>query len=151
MIVPSDNQAKLYSLFGYETGDKKNSVLWSNPMYFAQATGQGASMLDENFVAWKNTKRDFTTQEILSGIWIKIGDTGHSFIMKCHQDGKFSEHNIFDEHEVYGTWKLMGGVFRTNIQEYELNIVANKNGSIHSGIEFTQNKPVAYFKVIHLE
>jgi hypothetical protein len=32
---------------------------------------------------------------------------------------------------------------------YVLDIVANRFGNQHSGIEFKWNKPNAYFKVIH--
>ncbi len=154
MFIPSKEQTVLYSLFGYETDGGKKSILWENPSYFMTASGQGGKELDADFAEWKNTKRGFTQEEIISGVWIKIGDNGYSFIMKCFENGSVNEHNIFDEHaEVNGTWQLVRGILVTNILQYNLNIVASKTGSIHSGIEFVekQYKPHAYYKVVHLE
>jgi hypothetical protein len=112
-----------------------------------------AYLLDDDFAQWKAQKRNFTRDEVVQGIWIKIADQGLHFFVKFHANGIFSETQIFNPKvEVEGRWQLVGAVLRMNVQEYELDIFANKEGSIHSGIEFYGGRyvPTAYFKVIHL-
>jgi len=52
-------------------------------------------------------------------------------------------------HSWEGSWELLGGVLRIKVGPYELDVLANKQGDIHSGIEFEDNRPNAYFKVVH--
>ncbi|HLW02689.1 MAG TPA: hypothetical protein VKT82_28805 [Ktedonobacterales bacterium] len=153
-MFASPEQILLYMLFGYETDGGRNSYLWDNPHYFSQPTGQGGKMLDENFAEWRQTKRAFTRNEITEGIWIKISDTGHTFMVKFHPDGSLSEHGMFDERNEWGgRWELVGIALRMTINGYSLDVLAAKTGSIHSGLETSpgEGRPSTYFKVIHLQ
>ncbi len=152
-MFASPEQIRLYMLFGYETQGGRNSYLWENPHYFSQPTGQGGKMLDEDYTAWKQIKRAFTKEEIIEGIWIKISDTGSTFVVKFHPDGSLSEHRLFDERNEWGgRWELVGIALRMEINGYQLDVLAAKTGSIHSGLESPpgQERPTTYFKVIHL-
>ena len=143
-------QQRLYMLFGYEKHGGKQSVLWNNPMYFIQPGGQSGRMLDEDYDEWKRTKRFFTPEEITQGSWVKHSDQGHSFVVNFLPDGKLIERNLADPiHSWEGSWQLISGVLRMNVGKYELDIIANKLGDIHSGVEFADTQPNAYFKVVH--
>jgi len=57
-----DEHKRLIALFGYESGEGRNSILWSDPWYFAKPVGQGGKQLDEDLTEWKATKRPFTKE-----------------------------------------------------------------------------------------
>lgn len=145
-------QNRLIQLFAYEDYGGQGSILWQNPGYFSQPGGQSGKMLDEAFDKWRLGKRAFTRDEILSGYWIKARE-GYTFVVRCLPDGKLEERSLLDDATWQGSWQLIGAVLRMNVHEYELDIVANKNGSVHSGIEFVGAQPVphAYYKVVHLK
>jgi hypothetical protein len=114
------------------------------------ASGQGGKMLDENYQEWMATKRKFTEDEIINGVWIKEGDHGHSFKVKFYSGGRLVESNLSDDSRSWeGSWELVTGVLRTKVGEHELDIFARKEGNVHSGIEVKGDRPHAYFKVIH--
>jgi hypothetical protein len=58
---------------------------------------------------------------------------------------------------MHGRWEQTGSVIKTRIEQeengskatYELVLVANKTGVVHSAIEFRNGTPNAYFKMIH--
>ncbi len=82
-----------------------------------------------------------------------MGDHGYHFKVKFLRDGTFTESKLFaDSATRYGTWHLSETSFKMNIDNYELEALANREGSIHSGIELdkSSNLPSAYFKLIHL-
>ncbi len=140
-------------LFGYEIGGGKQSILWSNPFLFSP---------DETYQAWSKTKRDFTQEEILHGLWVKVSEYGNSFIVRFLPDGSLTESPLFGlgQHS-QGVWQLIDGFIRMNISgnengtfvQYELDIFANRENTMHSGVELTQDRqtPHAYFKVLHVQ
>jgi hypothetical protein len=147
-----DDYHRLIQVFGYETGNGRDSILWQNPMCFSHPGGQGGKELDEALGDWKRSKRAFNTDEILQGQWIKVGDHGHSFVAQLHPDGTLTETSLFNRQASWnGSWRLVGSVLRLTVNNYELDIFACKDGNVHSGIEYENgaSKPSAYFKVIH--
>jgi hypothetical protein len=144
---------RLIRLFGYETDNGRNSILWYEPGHFSRPGGQQGMFLDDAFDGWKAQKRAFTRDEVLQGQWVKVGDHGHHRIVRCHPNGTLTETDLFNKDASWqGQWQLVSAVLRMNIGEYELDIVANREGALHSGIEFQARgyQPNAYFKVIHL-
>ena len=144
---------RMIQLFGYETDNGRHSLLWQNPGYFSRPGGQQGRYLDDGLDAWKAQKRAFTREEVLEGQWLKIADHGNRCIVRFHADGTLTEADLFNPRDSWsGQWQLVGAILRVNIGEYELDIVANREGAIHSGIEFESGGrlPDAYFKVIHL-
>lgn len=148
----SIEQRKLNMLFGYETMGGRSSILWDNPSHFTWATGQGGRMLDDDMAAWKQTKRAFDRKEITKGRWIKRSEHGPVYVVVCHSDGTLTEHEKGNAGDTWkGKWELAGVALRINIGEYELDVIANKEGNTHSGIESSSKDERIwnYFKVIH--
>jgi serine/threonine protein kinase len=136
------------ALFGYETDGGRNAVLWNNPQVFFSDTQHAV-----RYAAWNKTKRSFTQEEILDGIWIKASDTGNYYQVRFHSDGNLTESTLLDPSTRWrGSWKLLDEVLRVNIGGYELDIFANAEGFRHSGIEFYRNEdtPCAYFTILHI-
>lgn len=106
-------------------------------------------MLDESLAEWKAKKRALTEEEILKGEWSKIGDHGYSFKVKFLPGGKYIERDVTRDDSWEGTWKFVGVALRMNVGKYELDVLGNKEGNTHSGIEVADGKLNAYFKMIH--
>ncbi len=142
-------QARMIALFGYETDDGTNSALWTDPI--------NPELDETKFQQWRDTKRAFTEEEIAGHTWIKIANSGNIFITRFSdgEEGKLEESPLADPCQHWnGSWKLIEGMLRLNIDEYELDIFANHGEeSIGTGIEFTQNQttPDAYFTLLPLQ
>jgi hypothetical protein len=142
-----DRTDRLIQLFHYELNHGRYSVLWEDPKSYALAAGH------EGRDKWMAQKRAFTRDEVLQGQWVKIAYHGNRCIVQFHVGGTLTEADLFKpEDSWHGQWQLVGLVLRMNVGKYELDIVANKEGAIHSGIEFERGgfNPTAYFKVLHL-
>lgn len=144
-----ENNLNLVRIFGYETGEKRNSVLWASPDFLNVNSAKMMSV----YLGWQHQKRAITYEEIIQGTWIKVSDHGYNFKVKFFADGTLTESDLFNENVSWkGSWKLIGMALRMNVEKYELDIFANKEGVIHSGIEMDTSTrlPNAYFKVIHI-
>lgn len=109
-------------------------------------------MLDEAYDEWRRSKRKFTEDEIVKGEWIKEGDHGHSFRVVFYQGGQLKESALADSSDSWeGSWSLESGVLRTRVGPYELDIFANREGNVHSGIEVKHDRPTAYFRLTHMK
>ena len=143
----------MVQLFGYETDNGRNSVLWQDPMYFSQPRGQAGRELDENLGNWKLSKRPFNTDDVFTGQWVTIGDCGQPCLVRLDPDGTLAESLLFKPDDSWpGTWRMEMGILYIKIGQYELSVVASKDGNMHSGLEYEgdSSQPSAYFKVIRL-
>lgn len=143
---------RVYCLFGYETGARRESELWNDPMAFHRLAKEPASEILTTYNSWRRGKRRFTRDELLVGSWVKIADHGHQHRLQLHDDGTLTEWSLFsfDEDDCWGgQWRLIGGVLRLNINIYELDVVADING-FHSGVEDERDHRNAYFSVVHV-
>lgn len=142
-----------YRLFGYESDGGRLSDFWNNPIIsftFPRPMGRGR-ILDDDFSYWLQSHRSFTRDEVLKGRWIKISDLRTSREARLQGDGTLTENELFKPQSSWqGTWKIISGVLIMQIGGYDLSIYATNEGSMHSGIEIFEDKPYAYFKVIHL-
>lgn len=132
-------------LFAYETLGGRASHLFQAPMMFWPTGGQGGKELDEGFAEWRRNRRGFTTDQ-LSGMQIcKAGDHGHSFLCDLHPDGTLTERGLFDLEPTWsGRWAVTKqATLLITVRQYELEVVARREGRVHSGLEGN-----AYFSVI---
>ncbi len=150
-----EEQKRMNALFDYETDGGRRALLWREPQYWdsgisgSQSYWQFKERLDE----WRKSKRAIERAEVLQGLWVKVGDNGISRVARFLPNGTVEENDLFDGNfRVEGVWELLKppGVLRMRVQEYELDIFANKHTELHSGIEVVGFSLHAYFRVIHL-
>lgn len=142
---------RVYCLFGYERDGARESTLWNDPLAFHRLARERGERFRQDYELWKLTKRNFSPNELLEGKWVKIADHGQRHHFELHRDGTLTERPLFSfdvDDRWIGKWKLIEGVLRLNINVYELDIVASKDG-LHSGIEDEGDHRGAYFRVIH--
>jgi hypothetical protein len=126
------------ALFGYEMQGGLDSPLWRDPLVFVP---------DEAYNAWFSTKRELTKRELLNQTWIKTSNPEHTFVVQFF-DGYFSEYAIADPRRHWeGSWELIEGRVRIRVSRYVLDVFANSDAQVYSGIEFEEGKvaPHAYF------
>lgn len=124
-------QARTIALFEYEMRDGRASPLWVNPSAF---------LLDKAYQSWMDTKRDFSSSELVGQTWVKTSNPEHTFIVHFFSGGAFREYALSDpENQWQGSWELLHGILRMKVHKYELDIFANRESSVHSGIEYAQD------------
>lgn len=152
-----DDLYRKIALMGYEQ-DGNTSPYFKDPSLFYEQV-KGNNKLQSMYGGWKSTKRNFTHDEITTGKWLKIGTHGYTFLLTCSPDGTFSEYNIFNEsHTNQGKWELHDLALKMTIQQFEdgtpilyiLDVMGNKTGVVHSGLETRNDVFHAYFKVFHV-
>jgi hypothetical protein len=151
---------RIYSLFGYETDGGDESLLWHDPSAFDRLAKERGDAFLDRFEAWSRKKRKFLLEDLLNGSWIKIADgSPYQHIVNFNEDGTLIERPLFAVQQLGktwgGSWKLIDGVLRLNIDVYELDVVGSIDG-LHSGVEdsggpYEQEEPNQYyFRVIHV-
>jgi len=143
-------------IFMYESSGR-SSPYWTSPHLYVQKMQQvdaSAELFVKAYNEWFTTKRAFQQAEILEGVWIKIGDDGNSVVIRLFPDGRLEQASLFKPQRYgQGFWLLENGVLRIGAGEYECDILASREDTLHSGIEFKrgQSNPKAYVKFIHQE
>ena len=134
-------QPRMISLFGYETEGGTQSELWTDPL--------NPVLDNEKFEKWYATKSVFREEELINHYWIKSRGSESTYLVQFISNGNFKESIIFDpDNQWQGRWQITPeGTLRTKVGEYELDIFANQNSSIHTGIEYKKglNDPFAHF------
>lgn len=142
---------RVYCLFGFETDGCRESLLWDDPLRFHLLVRERGEVFQKTYDAWKRTKRRFSRDEVLDGQWLKVADRGQQHRVEFHNDGTLTERARFDQNDYWtGNWKLIDGILRLNIQIYELDIVASRDG-LHSGVEDEEDHRNAYFTVAQVK
>ncbi len=140
-----------FALFGYERDGGRSSDLWKHPQAPFRASGHRKQQLNDMFYVWIQNHKLFTEDNVLKGTWIKVSDLGSSRKVELHADGTLTESEFVYPNETWeGTWDLVDGVLVMNIHDFILSVYAAGTGNLHSGVEFYEGEPYAYFKVIHL-
>ncbi len=145
---------RLLCLFGYETDGGDTSRLWQDPEHVALPAGQPSRRLVARFQDWQHSKRAFLRGEVITGVWITIRAQGSAAQVQFHPDGTVTETTLFAPWtQQHGTWSLVANaVVRLQVAGRELDIIANRTGLLHAGIEEHQDDPAyrVYVKVVHL-
>src|SRR6266849_5478973 len=157
-MLPSDLTEELIHrvvrILMYESSGR-SSLYWSSPHLYLQKMqqpDQSAELFIRAYNEWSATKRSFQQEEVLEGVWIKIGDDGDSVVMRFFPHGRLEVASLFEPRRYWqGFWQLENGVLRMKIEAYECDALASREDAVHSGIEFVggQNDPKAYFKLVH--
>jgi hypothetical protein len=151
-----EERLRAVRIFMYE-GSGRSSLYWTSPhLYFEQMRQPSAlaELYTRAYNEWSTTKRGFQREELVEGVWIKIGDDGNTAVIRLLSGGRLEEASLFKPQRCgQGSWLLERGLLRMNLGEYECDVFASCEGSIHSGIEFVrgQNEPTACVKLIHQE
>lgn len=133
-------QPDLFSiqLFGFESRERRISLLWENPRAFSPSYHLGA------FLQWKRDKRSFSPEEVTGGSWLYISLEGKAHLLQFFQQGATQRIVqtvlLFDmERLVYGDWSVvetsLGVALQVSIPgQSRFVVVASRQSSLHSGL-----------------
>ncbi|MEZ8731273.1 hypothetical protein AB6D70_11920 [Vibrio splendidus] len=109
----------------------------------------------EGFLAWRDTKRDFTVSDIESRVWVKSCPGGYITEVHFNADGSLIEYRLFDRFETTGQWQLADGLLHVEIlkgdNRYQFAVVARVDLNIHSAVEYKNGELHSYLKLVQAE
>jgi UPF0176 protein len=140
---------KLVQLFVRETSgefidrfDKKNDEIINK------------TAATEEFSTWQAAKRAFDEDEITGQQWTKTCTDGHITEINFHADHTVEEFTLFKREKTVGKWELVDGLLEVEIEAggalYTFSIIANKENSIHSAVEYENKDLHTYLKIMQL-
>ncbi|NOJ05946.1 hypothetical protein F0236_19625 [Vibrio splendidus] len=107
------------------------------------------------FLAWRDTKRDFTVSDIESRVWVKSCPGGYITEVHFNADGSLTEYRLFDRFETTGQWQLADGLLHVEIlkgdNRYQFAAVARADLKIHSAVEYKNGELHSYLKLVQVE
>ncbi|MEZ8783064.1 hypothetical protein AB6D77_10450 [Vibrio splendidus] len=110
---------------------------------------------NEGFLAWRDTKRDFTVSDIESRVWVKSCPGGYITEVHFNADGSLTEYRLFDRFETTGQWQLADGLLHVEIlkgdNRYLFAVVARVDLNIHSAVEYKNGELHSYLKLVQAE
>ncbi|MBM7035408.1 hypothetical protein [Vibrio ulleungensis] len=136
----------LIELFSYETGNKQLSDV-INVKLAVKATVP--------FQTWHGNKRALTTEDVISGQWVKTCTAGYITELSFNQDGRVDEFRLFDRFHTKGNWTLEHGILSVQIMkgenQYQFDVVGNSDVNIHSAIERKNGRLHSYLKLMQIK
>ncbi|UTV30311.1 hypothetical protein [Photobacterium atrarenae] len=103
---------------------------------------------------WLATKRPFSCEEVPVQHWLKTCSAGYVTEMIFHPDGTVEELGLFSRQKGTGTWQVNDGgldiELRRGDDRYYFTVIANKQSSIHSAIEYKNHTLHSYLKLAQL-
>lgn len=86
-----------------------------------------------------NPRRRFTEEEVMQGIWVKLGSQGNSFRVRFLPDADFEERWLFGGtgESWHGKWSIdYRGYLEMEVSKYRLTVQPDPSGgTMHSGEE----------------
>ena len=109
----------------------------------------------DEFNQWLSSKRDFEPSKVRGRQWVKTCTKGHITELNFLADHRVKEYTLFNRDVVQGSWKVVDGQVEVELDTeqhtYRFAIIANRESSIHSAIEYCDNDLHGYLKIMQLE
>tara|TARA_R110001583_G_scaffold112917_3_gene263076 strand:- start:6445 stop:6963 length:519 start_codon:yes stop_codon:yes gene_type:complete len=103
------------------------------------------------YILWELAKRKLLAAEIISHAWLVTSIKNKPFIFNFQENNRLTVDSLFDEGQCEGLWTLDRGiltvVFKYHQHNYDINIIGNNNGLIHSALQIVDNEKADLLKV----
>ena len=95
------------------------------------------------YIIWELAKRKLFESEIISNTWLITSDNQKSFVLNFQPDHLLTVGGLFGRKHFDGYWSLEHGilsvVFKYHQRNYDINIIGNNYGLIHSALQIVDN------------
>ncbi|MFT6986637.1 MAG: hypothetical protein ACJAT7_002478 [Psychromonas sp.] len=138
-------------LFTYEKKGKNQKLL-----PFSSLTDEYCSFIltEGEYILWELAKRKLTEAEIIAHSWLVSSKKNGSLVLKFQENNHLNISSLFDNDHYVGHWLLEHGILKVyfNYQDhdYDINIIANNNRSIHSALQIIDDACIDILKVVPL-
>lgn len=106
------------------------------------------------YILWELEKRKLTEVEVIAHSWLVTSKDNLSLLLQFENNNCLTITSIFNKENYKGHWKLEHGIlkvyFNYHEHEYDINIIANNNSSVHSALQILDETRVDILKVAPL-
>ncbi|WP_413698671.1 hypothetical protein ACLKMH_13730 [Psychromonas sp. KJ10-10] len=103
------------------------------------------------YILWELNKRRLLASEIISHAWFVTSIKNKPFIFHFQSNNRLVIDSLFDDGKCEGYWDLEHGIlsviFEYKQHTYDINIIGNNNGLIHSALQIVDNDKADLLKV----
>ena len=136
-------------LFTYEKRSKSKTPL---PLDLFSDESRSYILTEGEFILWELEKRKLTEREVIAHSWLITSKNNHSLLLDFQDDNYLTISSLFDNECCEGQWRLENGILKVNFNyqdhEYDIDVIANNNRSVHSGLQILDDSSVDILKVV---
>ena len=138
-------------LFTYEKRDNKKT-----PLPFGVLSDEYRSYIltEGEYILWELEKRKLTEVEIIAHSWLVTSQKNFSLLLQFQENNQLNISSLFNDENYDGHWLLEHGILKVHFNyqdhDYDINIIANNNCSIHSALQIVDDSRVDILKVVPL-
>ncbi len=134
-------------LFTYEQQREKSLM----PSGLMNEEYRAFIITEGEFILWELEKRRLIEAEIVAHAWLVTSKNNESLLFHFKESNHVTISSLFEEVQCEGYWQLEHGIlkvcFKYQGHDYDINIIANNNRSIHSALQIVDNENVDLLKV----
>lgn len=136
-------------LFAYENSSKGKKQL---PLDLFSDESRAYITTEGDYILWELEKRKLTEKEVVAHSWLITSKNNLSLLLCFKGDNYLTISNLFDEQYHPGAWRLENGILKVNFNyqghDYDIDIIANNNHSVHSALQVVDDSSVDILKVL---
>lgn len=135
-------------LFTYEQHYKSKNDL---PVKGLNEEYRAFIITEGEYILWELEKRKLIEAEIVAHAWLVTSAKNDSLVFNFKKNKQLTVTSLFDDDNCNGIWILEHGILKVRFEYhnhgYDINIIANNNGSIHSALQIVDNESADLLKV----
>ena len=136
-------------LFTYEKRSKNKALL--PPDLFSDEC-RSYILTEGEYILWELEKRKFTEMEIITHSWLITSKNNFSLLLRFQQNNSLTVSSLFNNECYEGHWLLENGILKVHFNyqdhDYDINVIANNNRSVHSALQILDDSSVDILKVV---
>lgn len=136
-------------LFTYEKRSKSKTLL---PSDLFSDESRSYIMTEGEYILWELEKRKLTKREVIAHSWLITSKNNLSLLLRFQDENHLTISSLFDNESYEGHWRLENGILKVNFNyqdhDYDIDIIANNNHSVHSALQILDDSSVDILKVV---
>jgi len=136
-------------LFTYEKRSKSKKLL---PLDLFSDESRSYILTEGEYILWELEKRKLTALEIVAHSWLITSKNNISLLLSFQTDNYLTLSSLFANECYEGGWRLENGILKVHFNyqnhDYDIDVIANNNGSVHSAVQILDDSSVDILKVV---
>ena len=136
-------------LFTYEKRSKSITPL---PVDLFSDESRSYILTEGEYILWELEKRKLTEVEVIAHSWLITSKNNLSLLLRFQENKYLTISSLFDSECYEGHWLLEHGILKVHFNyqnhDYDINIIANNNRSVHSALQIIDDSSVDILKVV---
>lgn len=136
-------------LFSYEKKTKSEFPVFSR---YLNDEFRSYILTEGEYILWELEKRKLTEREVIAHSWLITSKDNHSLLLCFKDESSLNISSLFDNESYCGSWLLKDGILKIQFNykehDYDIDVIANNNQSVHSAIQVIDDLSVDILKVV---